>query len=88
MPSRKKDSEKSSTAAGHDTAAGSGNGTAAGSGNNNEQRELHMRVYTNWVNDKLKNSDHHVGYLPKDLQDGLILIKLLEILSGKKVPGK
>ena len=78
MPSKKKNSDKSSTA---------GQNGAAESVNS-EQRELHMRVYTNWVNDKLKNSDHHVGYLPKDLQDGLVLINLLEILSGKKVTGK
>lgn len=78
MPSRKKGSDKS----------GPADQSEAADSVNSEERELHMRVYTNWVNDKLKNSDHHVGYLPKDLQDGLILICLLERLTGKKVPGK
>ena len=50
--------------------------------------EVQLRVYTNWVNDKLKSTGQSVSNLPKDLEDGLILIKLLELLSGKKVNGK
>ncbi len=50
--------------------------------------EVQRRVYTNWVNDKLKHSDVQVGSLAKELRDGLVLIKLLETLSGKKIPGK
>ena len=49
---------------------------------------VQRRVYTNWINDKLKNFDMQVGSLAKELGDGLVLIKLLETLSGKKIPGK
>lgn len=50
--------------------------------------EAQTRVYTNWINDKLKKSELKVAHLPKDLEDGVVLIKLLEKLSGKKITGK
>lgn len=54
-------------------------------------KEVQMRVYTGWVNNKLSQgkTDHApVKNLTKELGDGVLLIKLLELLSGKKVPGK
>lgn len=80
MPSRTK---TKSTKEGSKT-----NIAASSNGDQEPWREVQTRVYTNWVNDKLKDAHLHVDYLAKDLGDGLILIKLLELLSGKKLPGK
>ncbi len=54
----------------------------------NSEEDVQIRVYTNWVNDKLRTVDQHVKNLPKDMRSGIILIKLLEVLSGKSIPGK
>ena len=51
-------------------------------------KEVQMRVYTNWVNHKLSTDHVQVKNLTKELGDGVLLIKLLEQLSGKKIPGK
>ena len=45
-------------------------------------------TFTNWINEKLKHSGVHVKDLFSDLSDGLVLIKLMEVLSGKKMHGK
>ena len=50
--------------------------------------DVQAGVYTRWINDKLKGTSHTVTRLFKDLDNGLILIALLELLSGKKVTGK
>lgn len=50
--------------------------------------EVQMRIYTNWVQDKVKETGLNISSLPKDLEDGRVLIKLIELLSGKKIPGK
>jgi len=50
--------------------------------------EVQSRTFTNWINYKLKETGHSVSNLFKDLEDGLVLIILLEVLSGKKVGGK
>lgn len=51
--------------------------------------EVQKKTFTNWVNDKLKDTDRHVDELQKDLQDGLSLITLMQVLApGKKLPGK
>ncbi len=42
------------------------------------------RTLTNWINDKL--TDHKIDNLAKELDDGLVLIELLQNLSGKIVP--
>lgn len=42
------------------------------------------RTFTNWINDKL--TDHKIDNLAKQLDDGLVLIELLQNLSGKIVP--
>ena len=51
--------------------------------------EVQKKTFTNWINDKLKESDKQVEELKEDLKDGLALITLLQILApGKKMPGK
>ena len=45
-------------------------------------------TFTAWMNEKLKHSGVHVKDLFSDLNDGVILIKLMEALSGKKMHGK
>ena len=47
--------------------------------------QVQERTFTNWVNDKLCGTDCIVADLSTDLSDGIILPKLLEILSGKKL---
>ena len=49
--------------------------------------QIQERTFTNWVNDKLSlgDTDRIVVDLSTDLSDGIILIKLLEILSGKSL---
>lgn len=61
---------------------------AKGSANLEPWVGVQTRVYTNWINDKLKGTRKSVSNLSKDLTDGLILIELLELLSGKKITGK
>lgn len=51
--------------------------------------DVQKKTFTNWVNDKLKETDKHVDELKGDLQDGTSLIMLLQVLApGKKMPGK
>ena len=47
--------------------------------------QIQERTFTNWVNDKLCDTDRIVADLSTDLSDGITLIKLLEILSGKSL---
>ena len=47
--------------------------------------QVQERTFTDWVNDKLCGTDCIVVDLSTDLSDGIILIKLLEILSGKSL---
>ena len=46
-------------------------------------------TFTNWTNDHLKDTGRHVEDLQTDLDDGVTLIKLLEVLAPeKKMPGR
>ena len=46
-------------------------------------------VFTKWMNEVLQNTGTQVRDIGKDLDDGLVLIKLLEVLTnGKKMPGR
>ena len=48
--------------------------------------EVQKKTFTNWTNDKLKDTDRRVETLEKDFVDGVSLIKLLQVLShGKKI---
>jgi len=47
------------------------------------------KAFKNWLKDKLKGSGYEVADLEKDLEDGVVLIKLLETLvPGSKMPGR
>ena len=50
--------------------------------------EVQKNTFTNWVNYKLRNTDYLVEDLAKDLEDGLVLIQLLQELSHKTITGK
>jgi len=60
-------------------------GTVEGSG----WVEVQRKTFTNWVNDKLKDTDYTVKELTTDLKNGVVLVTLLIVLApGKKMPGK
>ena len=48
---------------------------------------VQKQTFTNWMNHKLEGSGYQVTALETDLGDGVILIKLLEVLSHKKPSG-
>ena len=51
--------------------------------------DVQKKTFTNWTNNRLKGTDRQVNDLQTDLDDGVILIKLLEALAPKKkMPGK
>lgn len=48
--------------------------------------EVQKKTFTNWTNDKLKETDRQVEDLQSDLQDGVALVTLLQVLApGKKI---
>lgn len=48
--------------------------------------EVQKKTFTNWTNDKLKDTDRQIQALETDFVDGVALIKLLQVLShGKKI---
>lgn len=47
--------------------------------------KIQQKTFTNWCNDNLKTAGTTVSDLSTDLEDGIILIKLVEVLSGRKV---
>ena len=50
---------------------------------------VQKNTFTNWCNDRLKATGVKISDLEVDLQDGLTLIQLLEVLSKrKKLPGR
>ena len=54
--------------------------------------KVQVNTFTNWVNDRLSGSrSNYSGALVHDLkadfQDGILIIKLLEALTGKKIKG-
>ncbi|KAL5236124.1 hypothetical protein ACI65C_003534 [Semiaphis heraclei] len=51
-----------------------------------ERDAIQKKTFTKWVNKHLKKANRHVGDLFIDLQDGLNLISLLEVLSGDQLP--
>ncbi len=64
---------------------------SSGSSGSSEQDvgvEVQSKTFTRWMNDKLHGTGHRVSHIFKDLADGLVLISLLEVLSGRKVQGK
>ncbi|XP_065222560.1 dystonin isoform X15 [Planococcus citri] len=51
-----------------------------------ERDAIQKKTFTKWVNKHLKKANLHVNDLFIDLQDGLNLISLLEVLSGEQLP--
>ncbi|XP_003378852.1 filamin [Trichinella spiralis] len=49
-------------------------------------KTIQQNTFTRWVNERLKMVDCSVNNLETDLTDGLLLIRLLEVLSKKKLP--
>jgi len=45
--------------------------------------DIQKNVFTRWANEHLKDRGYHIEDVGKDLNDGLLLINLLEIISGK-----
>ena len=51
--------------------------------------QVQKKTFTNWINDKLKETNYFVEEITKDLGDGVILIILLYTLApGKRMPRK
>ncbi|XP_072153558.1 microtubule-actin cross-linking factor 1 isoform X36 [Bemisia tabaci] len=51
-----------------------------------ERDAIQKKTFTKWVNKHLKKANRHVNDLFVDLQDGLNLISLLEVLTGEHLP--
>lgn len=50
---------------------------------------LQIKVFIRWVNGQLKtNQCEEIGEITKDLSNGVPLVELAEILTGKKSPVK
>ena len=49
-------------------------------------KRIQQNTFTRWANEHLKIVDKFIGSLETDLSDGLKLISLVEVLSGKRLP--
>ncbi|XP_068218759.1 filamin-A isoform X2 [Palaemon carinicauda] len=49
-------------------------------------KRIQQNTFTRWANEHLKSASKHIGNLETDLSDGLRLIALIEVLSGKRLP--
>ncbi|XP_059469559.1 filamin-A isoform X2 [Neocloeon triangulifer] len=49
-------------------------------------KRIQQNTFTRWANEHLKTVEKHIGSLETDLSDGLRLIALVEVLSGKRLP--
>lgn len=49
-------------------------------------KRIQQNTFTRWANEHLKTVSKHIGNLETDLCDGLRLITLIEVLSGKNLP--
>jgi len=50
-----------------------------------DRSEIQKKTFTRWMNTHLSDRDLEIKELNEDLQDGLKLIQLLEIISGKRI---
>jgi glutaredoxin len=48
-------------------------------------QDIQQNTFTRWCNSHLKKRGYHINDLGKDLKDGIMLINLLEIISGKSL---
>ena len=65
---------------------------AARPGKKDEWKQIQLTTFTNWANDRLSGSKPNysgpvITDLQRDLQDGVIIVKLLENLSSKRIRG-
>ena len=51
-----------------------------------EWKRIQENTFTRWVNEHLRQADTSINDLETDFSNGLKLIALLEVLSGKKMP--
>ena len=51
-----------------------------------EWKRIQQNTFTRWANEHLKQAEKVIDDLNTDLSDGLKLIALVEVLSGKKMP--
>ena len=51
-----------------------------------EWKRIQKNTFTRWANEHLKQANKQIDDLQTDLGDGLKLIALLEVLSGKRLP--
>lgn len=49
-------------------------------------KRIQQNTFTRWANEHLKTVNKNINNLETDLSDGLRLIALVEVLSGKKLP--
>lgn len=49
-------------------------------------KKIQQNTFTRWANEHLKTVQKHIGNLETDLSDGLRLITLIEVLSGRRLP--
>ncbi|XP_067124657.1 LOW QUALITY PROTEIN: filamin-A-like [Centruroides vittatus] len=49
-------------------------------------KRIQQNTFTRWANEHLKTANKNINNLETDLSDGLRLIALVEVLSGKKLP--
>lgn len=49
-------------------------------------KRIQQNTFTRWANEHLKTVEKNIGSLETDLSDGLRLITLIEVLSGKRLP--
>lgn len=52
-----------------------------------EWKKIQERTFTRWANEHLKTVNKQVTSLSTDFSDGLRLVSLVEVLSGKKFKG-
>ena len=58
-------------------------------GSSNEWIQVQKKTFTNWINDKLKDTEFSVNEIAEDLADGILLITLLlRLAPDKKMPGR
>ncbi len=51
--------------------------------------KVQKKAFTRWINDNLKHTSIKVKDVEKDLDDGLVLIKLLEsLVPRKQIPAR
>jgi filamin len=48
-------------------------------------QDIQLHTFTAWINDYLKDRGMHINDLKTDLKDGVALLNLLEIISGKPI---